>query len=86
MLKTRGAWTDVFQALKQNNCKPRLVYSEKLFFKIKGEKNTFHDKHELKQLITTNPALQKNMHNKGIRKYYRQKRKKGIHKHKLEKE
>jgi hypothetical protein len=28
-LKTKRAWTDVFQILKQNNCQPRLMYPAK---------------------------------------------------------
>jgi hypothetical protein len=29
-LKTRKAWNDVFQALKENNCQPSLLYPAKL--------------------------------------------------------
>jgi hypothetical protein len=37
-LKARKAWNDGFQALKKkNNCKPKLLYPEKLFFIIEGE-------------------------------------------------
>jgi hypothetical protein len=27
ILKTRRGWNEVFQTLKENNCKPRLLYS-----------------------------------------------------------
>jgi hypothetical protein len=35
ILKVRRAWNDVFQALKENNFKPRLLYPAKLSFIIK---------------------------------------------------
>jgi hypothetical protein len=35
-LKSRKAWNDICQALKANNCQPRLLYPEKLSFKING--------------------------------------------------
>jgi hypothetical protein len=38
-LKTRRAWNGVFQALKENNCKPRLLYPAKLSLIIEHEKN-----------------------------------------------
>jgi hypothetical protein len=50
----QDTWTDVFQDLKQNNFQPRLLYPEKLFFKIK-EINNFHDKYKLKQFMITKP-------------------------------
>jgi hypothetical protein len=37
ILKARKAWADVFQALKQNNCPPRLLFPAKLSCKV-GEK------------------------------------------------
>jgi hypothetical protein len=38
------AWNDVFQALKENNCQPGLLYPAKLFFIIEEEIESFHDK------------------------------------------
>jgi hypothetical protein len=35
-LKVRKAWSEVFQALKENNFRPRIVYPAKLSFKIDG--------------------------------------------------
>jgi hypothetical protein len=35
-LKARRAWTEVFQALNENNFHPRILYPEKLSFKIDG--------------------------------------------------
>jgi hypothetical protein len=33
-LKARRAWSDIFQALNENNINPRILYPEKLLFKI----------------------------------------------------
>jgi hypothetical protein len=35
-LKARRAWSEVFWALKENNFNPRILYPEKLSFKIDG--------------------------------------------------
>jgi hypothetical protein len=43
-LRTRRAWNYVFQALKESNYQPRLLYQAKLSFIIEGEITTFHDK------------------------------------------
>jgi hypothetical protein len=43
-LKARKAWYDVFQALKENNYQPGLLYPAKLSSIIEGEINTFHSK------------------------------------------
>jgi hypothetical protein len=60
--KARRAWSEVFQALNENNFNPRILYPEKLSFKIDGakkKKKVFHDKQKLKQYMTTKPPLQK---------------------------
>jgi hypothetical protein len=58
-LNTRRSWKDKIQApLKENNCRPSLVYPAKLTFLIEGEIKTFH-KEKLKEFTTTKPALQK---------------------------
>jgi hypothetical protein len=58
-LKTRRAWSEVFQTLKENNFHPRILYPAKLSFKINGGIKVFHDKQKLKQYTTTKPPLQK---------------------------
>jgi hypothetical protein len=58
-LKARRAWSEEFQALKENNFNPRIFYSAKLLFKIDGAVKVFHDKQKLKQYTTTKPQLQK---------------------------
>ena len=52
-LKARGIWAGV----KGDTWQPRLLYPAQLYswWKIKH----FHDKHRLKEFITTNSALQK---------------------------
>jgi hypothetical protein len=59
MLKARRAWTEVLQALKENNFNSRIFYSAKLSFKTEGGVKTLPDKQKLKQHITTTPELQK---------------------------
>jgi hypothetical protein len=58
-LKSRKAWSEVFQGLNENNLNPRILYPEKLSFKIDGIIKIFHDKQKLKQHMTTKPPLQK---------------------------
>jgi hypothetical protein len=58
-LKARRAWSEEFQALNENNFNPRILYTEKLSFKIDGAIKVFHDKQKLKQYVTTKPPLQK---------------------------
>jgi hypothetical protein len=60
-LKTRKEWSEVFQALNENNFNPRILYPEKLSFKIDGVMKIFHDNQKLKQYVTTKPPLQKNL-------------------------
>jgi hypothetical protein len=56
-LKARRAWGEVFQALNENNFNPRILYSEKLSFKIDRAIKVFHYKQKLKQYMTTKPPL-----------------------------
>jgi hypothetical protein len=56
-LKATMAWTEVFQALNENNFNPRILYPAKLI--IDGAIKVFHDKQKLKQYMTTKPPLQK---------------------------
>jgi hypothetical protein len=43
-VKTRRAWSEVFQALDENTFNPRILYPAKLLFKIDGAIKVFHDK------------------------------------------
>jgi hypothetical protein len=58
-LKARRAWSEVFQALNKNNFNPKMLYPEKLSFKIDGAIKVFHDKQKLKEYMITKPPLQK---------------------------
>jgi hypothetical protein len=58
-LKARRAWGEIFQALNENNFKPKILYPAKLSFKIDVAIKVFHDKQKLKQYVTTKPPLQK---------------------------
>jgi hypothetical protein len=58
-LKARRAWTDVFQALNENNFNPSILYPANLSFKIDGAIKVCHDKQKLKQYMTTKPRVQK---------------------------
>uniref|UniRef100_A0A8D2JMZ3 Endonuclease/exonuclease/phosphatase domain-containing protein n=1 Tax=Sciurus vulgaris TaxID=55149 RepID=A0A8D2JMZ3_SCIVU len=57
-LKARRAWNNIFQALKENGCQPRILYSAKLTFKFDDEIKSFHDKQKLKEFTKRKPALQ----------------------------
>jgi hypothetical protein len=59
ILKTRRAWSEVFQTLNGNNFSPRILCSAKLSFKIDRAIKLFHNKQKLKQYMTTEPPLQK---------------------------
>jgi hypothetical protein len=43
-LKARNAWSEVFQALNENNFNTRILYPAKLSFKIDGAIKIFHNK------------------------------------------
>jgi hypothetical protein len=42
-LKARNAWSEVFQALNENNFNTRILYPAKLSFKIDGAIKVFHN-------------------------------------------
>ena len=50
-LKARRAWNNnIYQALKENGCQPRILYPAKLTFRFDDEIGSFHDKQKLKDL------------------------------------
>jgi hypothetical protein len=57
--KARRTWSEGFRALNENNINTRILYAEKLSFKIDGAIKVFCDKQTLKQYMTTKPPLQK---------------------------
>ena len=44
--------------MKAKNMQPRLLYPERLSFKIEGEINSFPDEKKLKEFVTTRVELQ----------------------------
>jgi len=57
-LQARREWQDIFKVLKGKNLQPRLLYPERISFKIDGEIKSFSDKQKLREFSTTKPALQ----------------------------
>jgi hypothetical protein len=43
-LKAKRAWSEVFQALNENNFSPRILYLAKRLFRTDGAIKIFHDK------------------------------------------
>ena len=56
--QTRNDWHDIFRVLNEKNMQPGILHPAKLSFKIEGEVKSFQDKHKLKELVITKPALQ----------------------------
>jgi hypothetical protein len=59
ILKARRAWSEVFQALNENNFNSRILYATKLLLKIDRAIKIFCNKQKVKQYMTTKPPLQK---------------------------
>jgi hypothetical protein len=58
-LKARRAWSEVFQEVNENNFNGRILYPEKLSFKIDGAIKVFQEKQKQKQYMTIKIPLQK---------------------------
>ena len=56
-LQARRGWKDVFKIKKDKDLHPRLLYSTKLPFGMKGQIKCFPDKVKLKEFIITKPLL-----------------------------
>jgi predicted component of type VI protein secretion system len=54
-IKAKKAWSNIIQALRENNCQPRRLYQAK--FNLNGETRTFQNKNKVKQFISTKPEL-----------------------------
>ena len=54
-LQARRGWQEVFQVMKGKGLHPRLLYSAKLSFRMKGQIKCFSDKVKLKEFIITKP-------------------------------
>ena len=55
--QARKSWQDIFRVLNEKNMQPRILYSERLSFRI-GEIKSFQDRQKLKEYVTTKPTLQ----------------------------
>jgi hypothetical protein len=67
-LKARRVWSELFQALNENNFNLRILYPAKLSFKIVGAIKVFHGKQKLKiydhQVTTTKDSSRNSAHRK----------------------
>ena len=57
-LQARREWQGIFKVVKGKHLQPRLLYLEKISFKIDEEIKSFSDKQKLIEFGTTKPALQ----------------------------
>ena len=57
-LKGRRAWNNIYQALEENGCQPRILYPVKLTFRFDDKIKSFHDKQKLKEITKRKPVLQ----------------------------
>jgi hypothetical protein len=58
-MKATRSWTDVIQTLREQKCKPRLLYPAKLSIAIDGETKVFQDKTKFTHYLPTKPAFQR---------------------------
>ena len=56
--QSRKGWQDIFRVLHEKNMQPRILYPARLSFKMEGEIKSFQDRQELKEYVTSKPALQ----------------------------
>ena len=56
-LQAGRGWKEVFQVMKGKDLHPRLLYPEKLSFRMEGKIKCFSDKVKLKKFIITKPLL-----------------------------
>ena len=56
-LQARRGWKEVFKVMKGKDLYPRLLYPEKLSFRVEGQIKCFLDKVKLKEFIITKPFL-----------------------------
>ena len=56
-LQARRGWKEVFKVMKGKDLHTRLLYPEKLSFRMEGKIKCFSDKVKLKEFIITKPLL-----------------------------
>ena len=57
MLQARRQCQDVFKVLKGKSVQPRILYPERLSFRIEGKRKYFSDKQKLNEYNNTKPIL-----------------------------
>ena len=67
-LQARRGWQELFQVMKGKDLHPRLLYPAKLSFRMRGQIKCFPDKVKLKEFITTNPFIIRNIKGTYLRK------------------
>ena len=55
--RARRDWQEIFKVMKSRHLRPRLLYTAKISFRIKGQIKSFPDKKNLKEFIITRPLL-----------------------------
>ena len=76
--QARKGWQDIFRVLNEKNMQPRILYPARLSFKIEGEIKSFQDRQQLKEYVTSKPALQEIL--RGLLKFLFKKSNGTIHK------
>ena len=56
--QARKGWHDIYSVLNEKNMQPRILYPARLSFKMEGEIKSFQDRQQLKEHVTSKPALQ----------------------------
>ena len=56
--QARKGWQDIFRVRNEKNMQLRIPYPARLSFGMEGEIKSFHDRQELKEYVTSKPALQ----------------------------
>ena len=56
-LQARRGWKEIFQVMKGEDLRPRLLYPAKLSFRMEGQIKCFPGKVKLKEFIITQPLL-----------------------------
>ena len=63
-LQAKREWQDIFKVMKEKKIQPRLLYPTRISFRFNREIKTFTKKQNLREFITTKPALQQRKHNR----------------------
>ena len=56
-MQARRDWQEIFQVMKSTDLQPRLLYPEKISFRMEGQIRSFLDQKKLKEFTITKPLL-----------------------------